>query len=460
MDLNRRKFIKDASLVSAGVVAGISGVSAASNAISAQSYRRIIGSNDRLNVGIVGFSSRAKGSLIPAFQQHSKQQNCQIVGVSDIWNRRRDEGKAFLEEKTGNSIETWRNNEEMYDKNQIDAVIISTADFQHALHTVEAANAKKDVYVEKPFAETMEDARLGKKAANDAGIVLQVGSQRRSGKNYHAADKYIKSGAFGDVVMVEMTWNVNQPGRWRVYPNKVKDIKESDVDWKRYLMNRPYQKWDPRKYLEYRLFWPLSSGIPGQWMAHQIDTVHWFSDLEHPRSVAANGGIYLWKDGRTNFDTMTAVFDYGPLNDPKSGFQVVYSSRFTNSAGGTKEIYYSNGGELNMKTNKVTPNGGLRKRHSSSMNMEPNLLKEFSLSNIDTKVVTSANTGVDNMTSNHMLNWLECIRSREKTNAPVEAGYNHSIANIMTTASMRTGLKATFDEKNQEVLAGGKVFKY
>ena len=460
MDLNRRKFIKDASLVSAGVVAGISGVSAASNAISAQSYRRIIGSNDRLNVGIVGFSSRAKGSLIPAFQQHSKQQNCQIVGVSDIWNRRRDEGKAFLEEKTGNSIQTWRNNEEMYDKNKIDAVIISTADFQHALHTVEAANAKKDVYVEKPFAETMEDARLGKKAANDAGIVLQVGSQRRSGKNYHAADKYIKSGAFGDVVMVEMTWNVNQPGRWRVYPNKVKDIKESDVDWKRYLMNRPYQKWDPRKYLEYRLFWPLSSGIPGQWMAHQIDTVHWFSDLEHPRSVAANGGIYLWKDGRTNFDTMTAVFDYGPLNDTTSGFQVVYSSRFTNSAGGTKEIYYSNGGELNMKTNKVTPNGGLRQRHSSSMNMEPNLLKEFSLSNIDTKVVTSANTGVDNMTSNHMLNWLECIRSREKTNAPVEAGYNHSIANIMTTASMRTGLKATFDEKNQEVLAGGKVFKY
>ena len=313
----------------------------------------------------------------------------------------------------------------MYDKNEIDAVIISTADFQHALHTVQAANAKKDVYVEKPFAETMEDARLGKKAANDAGIVLQVGSQRRSGKNYHAADKYIKSGAFGDVVMVEMTWNVNQPGRWRVYPNKVSDIKESDVDWKRYLMNRPYQKWDPRKYLEYRLFWPLSSGIPGQWMAH-----------------------------------MTAVFDYGPLDDPTSGFQVVYSSRFTNSAGGTKEIYYSNGGELNMKTNKVTPNGGLTDRFSKPMNMKSNLVKEFSLSELDAKVVTSANTGVYNMTSNHMLNWLECVRSREKTNAPVEAGYNHSIANIMTTASMRTGLKATFDEENQEVLAGGKVFKY
>ena len=460
MHSNRRKFIKDASLLSAGVISGITGVSASSSSMSAESYRRIIGSNDRINVGIVGFSSRAKGSLIPAFQIHAKNQNCQIVGVSDIWNRRREDGKAFLEEKTGNKIKTWRNNEEMYDKNKIDAVIISTADFQHALHTVQAANAKKDVYVEKPFAETMADARVGLKAANDAGIVLQVGSQRRSGKNYHAAEKYIKSGEFGDVVMVEMTWNVNQPGRWRVYPNKVSDIRESDTDWKRYLMNRPYEKWDPRKYLEYRLFWPFSSGIPGQWMAHQIDTVHWFSGLAHPRSVAANGGIYLWKDGRSNFDTMTAVFDYGPLNDLSSGFQVVYSSRFTNSAGGTKEIYYSNGGELNMKTNKVTPNGGLKERHSKSMNMKPNQLDEFSLSNIKTKVVTSANTGVDDMTSNHMLNWMECIRSREKTNAPVEAGYNHSIANIMTTASMRTGLKATFDEKNQDVLAGGKVFQY
>ncbi len=127
--------------------------------------------------------------------------------------------------------------------------------------------------------------------------------------------------------MVEMSWNVNQPGRWRVYPNK-KHIKESDVDWKRYLMNRPYHEWDPRKYLEYRLFWPFSSGIPGQWMAHQIDTVHWFTGLDHPRSVAANGGIYLWKDGRSNFDTMTAVFDYGPTNDANKGFQVVYSSRF------------------------------------------------------------------------------------------------------------------------------------
>ena len=102
----------------------------------------------------------------------------------------------------------------MYDKNQIDSVIISTA-FQHALHTIRSQR-QKDVYVEKPLKPWKMP--VGKKAANDTGIVLQVGSQRRSGINYHAADKYIKSGAFGDVVMVEMTWNVNQPGRWRYVP--------------------------------------------------------------------------------------------------------------------------------------------------------------------------------------------------------------------------------------------------
>ncbi len=446
---SRRDFMKKATLGTAGLALGF----------NAKSYGRILGANERVRVGVVGFSNRCRGALIPAFMSHSKDMNFEFVGVSDIWNRRRDEGKAYLKEKTGNTVKTWRNNEEMYEADEIDAVIISTADFQHALHTVQAAEAGKDAYVEKPFAETMEDARLGKKAVEESGIIVQIGSQRRSGRNYHAANEYIKSGQFGDIVMVEMTWNVNQPGRWRL-PKLTSEIKESDTDWKRYLMNRPYEKWDPRKYLEYRLFWPYSSGIPGQWMSHQIDTVHWFTDLPHPRSVAANGGIYLWQDGRKNFDTMTAVFDYGPLDNKDEGFQVVYSSRFTNSAGGTKEIYYSNGGELNLSTNKVTPNGGLSERQAGRMDMEANRLDEYNLTESAVKVVTSADTGADNMTSLHMLNWMECVRSRKTPNAPVGAGYNHSIANIMTTAALRTGQFVTFDEKKQEVMAGNRVFQY
>ena len=449
--MERREFIKKAGYAAAGIMIGGQG-------LSATSYSRIKGANDRVNVAVVGYSDRFKGSLLPAFQAHCQKQNFDMVGVSDLWRLRREEAKNTLETRFGHSIKTYVNNEQMYKDKDIDAVIISTADFQHALHAAEAAENGKDAYVEKPFAETMADARVAKAAIEKAGTIVQIGSQRRSAPNYHAANDFLRSGKFGDIVMVEMTWNVNQPGRWR-RPNTVPLLKEEDTDWKRYLMNRPWQAFDPRKYLEFRLFWPFSSGIPGQWMAHQIDTVHWFTGYNYPRSVAANGGIYLWNDGRTNYDTMTAVLDYGPLDDPSKGFQVIYSSRFTNSAGGVKEIYYSNGGELNLDTNMVSANGGMAARDAAAMGMKENRLESFSLAE-NVKVSTEANTGGDPMTSAHMLNWMECVRSRKQPNANYMAGYNHSIACIMVTAALRTHEFTVFDAATQEVMAGGKPFQY
>lgn len=450
---NRRDFLKKVSAGSAAMAIGGVGLG-----LSAKSYGQVLGANDKVRVGVVGYSGRFRGSLLPCFLNHAKELNFEMVALSDLWNRRRDEGKAYIKEKAGWDVALCRNNEELYDTQKIDAVIISTADFQHALHLVEAAKAKKDAYCEKPFAETMDDANAALKACKDANIVVQIGSQRRSGANYHAANDYIKSGKFGDIVMAEMTWNVNQPGRWRL-PALCASIKESDVDWNRYQMNRPKVAWDPRKYLEYRLFWPYSSGIPGQWMCHQIDTVHWFTDLPYPRSVVSNGGIYMWKDGRTNADTLTSVFDYGPADNPDKGFQVVYSSRFSNSAGGTKELYYSNGGMLNLDTNEVTSTGGLREREAAAMNMKPNLLEPFTLPKMT--VAAGADTGGDNLTSAHMRNWMECVRAKNvKTNCPVEAGHSHTIACAMANAAYRTGLRVTYDAKKQQIMAGGKAFKY
>jgi predicted dehydrogenase len=451
MASSRRDFIKKTALTTAGVYLGTS-------AFSAKSYRRIIGSNDRVRVGVVGFSDRHRNSHMPAFLNHYKELNFDIVAVSDIWNKRRNEGTALWKEKMNHDIIGCRNNEEMYNKKIVDAVFVSTADFQHALHAVEAVNAGCDVYCEKPFAETMEDNRLAFKTIKASDRIVQIGSQRRSGANYIAAADYIQSVKFGPIKMVELTWNVNQPGRWR-RPELVAQLREEDTDWTRFLLNRPADTYDPRKYLEYRLFWPYSSGLPGQWMSHQIDTVHWFSGLKHPRSAVANGGIYMWKDGRKNWDTITAVFDYGPSDDPSTGFQVSFASRMDNGNEHPAEIYYANGGELNLITNKVSSNGGLTKHFADEMHMQPNLLPDLSLSQAE-RVVASANTGGDTLTSNHVRNWMECVRSRKQPHAPVEAGYSHSIANIMTTAASHTGLKATFDEATQEVMVGGKVFKF
>jgi predicted dehydrogenase len=286
--------------------------------------------------------------------------------------------------------------------------------------------------------------------------VVQIGTQRRSTPSYQKAYEYIKSGKFGDIVMVEMTWNVNQPGRWR-RPDVVPLLKEEDTDWKRYLLDNPYEPFDARKYLEFRLFWPYSSGIPDQWLVHQIDTVHWFSGYPHPRSVVANGGNYLWHDGRKNWDTMTAVFDYGPEDDLTKGFQVQYSSRFTNSAGGVKELYYSNGGMLDMDKQTVTPTGGLTAKSAAEMKMKANQLEPFSLSQTVEEASTSANTGADNQTLANMRNWMDCVRSRKTPNASVDAGYSHSVALCMNIAAIQTGQKVTFNDKTQQIMVGGKV---
>ncbi|WP_234734904.1 Gfo/Idh/MocA family protein [Tellurirhabdus bombi] len=445
---NRRDFIKKSALAGLGM------------SFSASSYARILGSADRVRVGVVGFSDRFRSSLAPSFAGHAKEMNFEFVAVSDIWSRRREEAEKYLKDKgwaTDNFVKC-RNNEELYDRKDVDAVIISTADFQHALHCAEAVEAGRDVYVEKPFAESLEDARKALKAVEKSKKIVQVGSQRRSAPNYWAANEFIRSGKFGDINMVEMTWNVNQPGRWR-RAKLVSEIKKEETDWKRYLMNRPMVEWDPRKYLEFRLFYPYSSGIPGQWMSHQIDTVHWFSGYDHPRSVVANGGIYMWKDGRTNADTFSAAFDYGPDNDKSKGFQVLYHSRMTNEAGGTKEYYYSNGGMINLDTNKITPEGGLAARYAKEMNMPANLLQEQTLAVVGEKQETGANTGADPMTSRHMRNWMDCVRSRKEPNAPARAGYNHALAGIMATTALHTGERVTYDNTKQEVLAGGKVYK-
>jgi hypothetical protein len=153
------------------------------------------------------------------------------------------------------------------------------------------------------------------------------------------------------------------------------------------------------------------------------------------------------------------VFDYGPLDNPKKGFQVVYTSRFSNSAGGTKEFYYSNGGMMNLDTNEITPTGGLREREAQEMNLKANLLEKFELPK--GRAEAGADTGGDPLTSAHIRNWMECVRAKKvATNCPIEAGYSHAIACSMANAAFRTGQRVVYDPKKQKIMAGGQVFKY
>ena len=448
----RREFVKGA--------AGLAGIIAMGQAPSLYAA----GANERVRVACVGYSDRFRGSLLPCFLHHNKELNFDLVAVADLWKKRLFENaKPELEKKLGHSVETYSSDVALYENaKDIDAVIISTADFQHAQHAVHAVNAGKDAYCEKPIAEDMYSANMLLDAVNakrglgemKPGAILQIGSQRRSGAKYKAAKEYINSGKFGDISYVHLTWNVNQPRRWRRSEELVKSLKKEDVDWNMWLLDRDPGEYpfDPRKYLEFRLFWPFSSGIPGQWICHQIDTVAWFMGQPYPKSAVSSGGLYQWADGRQSYDTFTTLMEYGESGVKGKGFQVMFQSHQTNCAGGSKpnnesptEKYFGPNGCIDLGSGCVTNEGVERVKPTSEDLPCP---KET--------VVTSANTGGDALTSAHMRNWMECVRSRKNPNAPVEAGYSHAVALIMSNAALRTGMRATFDEKSRQVLAGGK----
>ena len=185
--------------------AGIAGIVAAGAAPSLYAA----GANDRIRVACVGYSDRFRGSLLPCFLHHSKELNFEMVAVADLWKKRLYENaKPELEQKLGRKIDTYSSDEELYaSAKDIDAVIISTADFQHAQHAVHAVEAGCDAYCEKPIAEDMYSANMLLDAVNakrglgamKPGAVLRIGSQRRSGKQYMAARDHITSDTTGEI---------------------------------------------------------------------------------------------------------------------------------------------------------------------------------------------------------------------------------------------------------------------
>ena len=446
MDVDRREFVKDA--------AGMAGILAAGYGPSLYAA----GANERVRVACVGYSDRFRQTLLPCFLHHNKAQNFDLVAVADLWKKRLFENaKPELEDALGHKVDTYRSDVDLYENaKDVDAVIISTADFQHAQHAVHAANAGKDAYCEKPIAEDMYSANLlldtinaKRKAGFAPGAVLQIGSQRRSGAAYHAAKDYLNSGKFGKLTYVDLCWNVNQSRRWRRDEQLIASLRKEDVDWNMWLLDRdPAENpFDPRKYLEFRLFWPFSSGIPGQWMCHQIDTVGWYTGLQYPLSAVSSGGLYAWDDGRQSFDTFTTILEYGPSKLNEKGFQAIFSSRQTNAARGNVEKYYGPQGTIDLCAGTWS-NEGVEKVDRVSGRLTENYQK----------AETAANTGGDPLTSAHMLNWMECVRARKDPNASVDAGYGHAIALIMANAACRTGMKATFDPAKRQVVVDGKVW--
>ncbi len=290
-------------------------------ASTALSYSRIPGANDRISLGHIGIGSRGRG-LASIAAKLKDQKNAEMTAVCDLWKVNREKAAATAEKAYGRSPRAFQYMEQLLALKDLDAVVISTGDFQHAPILKLAVEAGKDAYCEKPMANVLTEAKAVRDAVSKSDRIVQIGTQHRSEPYQIAVRDLIRTGVLGDVSKVEIVWNYHGP-RWRGRP-EVKQIREQDTDWRKWLLDKPYRPFDPRQYFEFRLYKDFSSGIADQWMSHGIDLAHFFLDDHFPRSAMAQGGVFAWPDGRENPDTFQALLEY-----PK-GFLVSYSTSFGN----------------------------------------------------------------------------------------------------------------------------------
>jgi predicted dehydrogenase len=416
-NLNRRNFLH-VSGISTGVL--LAGSHSASVLAS-------LGANDTLRVGIVGPGGRGT-SLMNDFFKAAPNYNARMTAICDIWNKRREAAAARVKEVHGTEPKVYRHIEELLSDKDIDAVIIATADHQHAQMLKMAVEAGKDVYVEKPMANVLEEANATLAAVKKSGRIVQNGTQRRCYPKYRQAEKLMRQGVLGDVVKVDLNVNFYSPYRWAHKPEQLAEVKEADTDWKAFLLGKPYRPFDPKIYRSFRLFREFSSGIIDQWMTHLIDVVHFLTGYPYPNSAVAHGGIYAYRDYRENPDNIQVVLEYGQ-GDKR--FLATYATCLTNGAGNCVRVLGTRG---TLEVEDVW-------RLSGEGSKAPD------------RIQTVQEIGEAPGTLDHMSNWLDCTRRRDGQSlyAPVEAGYGHSIACILSADALWSGRRMVFDPQKQAI---------
>ena len=430
--VNRRKFLDQTARLAAGAAIGT----------TALSYSRILGANQRIALGHIGIGNRGR-ELDGIASRLKEPHNVEMTAVCDLWKVNRERAVAANKDYYGRTPRDFKYMEDLLAFKDVDAVLISTPEHSHSPVLKAVAEAGKDAYVEKPMGNVLEEAKAARDAVLSRNLIVQVGTQHRSELYPRAAQELIQTGALGEVSKVEVVWNYHGP-RWRGRP-EVKQIREEDTDWRKWLMTRPDRPFDPQIYFEFRLYKEFSSGIADQWMSHGIDLVHWFMDVHFPKSVTAHGGIFAWRDGRENPDTFQALLEY-----PK-GFMVSYATSFGNDSEsftrymGKKATLINLGGEGSPRYQLVEEKGN----HEDNPNVYGERQQKF-ITLPGEKGLPPTAIGDEDL--HHMTNWFECLRSRKQPHATVENGFAHSAACIMAAHSYWGGKKLYWDSKNELIL--------
>jgi len=419
----RRAFLKTSALAVGGLGLATGCATTPSHPLTAAERTRSIGANDRIRIGQIGCGGRGVGAHMAGIHPHAQAQNAEYIAVCDPWRVAREQANAKVKEWFGHEAQQFVSYRDLLAMKDLDAVMIASCDFQHTTHLEAAAKAGKHIYVEKPMATDFPRLVRAVDAVKAAGTIVQVGTQLRSLPSINGARALYRTGIFGQLSRVEECRNNDQP-YWYHY---LKDVKEEDVDWKEFLMDRPMRPFRADTYSGWYGYYEFSRGpIPG-FGSHFIDMLHFITGAKFPASCVCLGGTFTWKDEHqfTAPDCIQATWVY------PEGFLVSSSNNLGNQHGSVRRMYGDKGVLKldNWEAPTFSAEGGPR-RDGTIRGIKPVPPVEC---------------------PDHFLNWLQCMRSGETPNASIDAGFQHATAVIMAMMSYDSGRKTLFDPVKREI---------
>lgn len=298
--------------------------SAAIAPLAAAPQTRTSSPNDRIQIATIGLGGMGTGDT-----QSSLSNGAKLVAVADVYQGRLTRAKEVF----GNDVAVTRDYREVLARKDVDAVIIGTPDHWHARIATDAMRAGKDVYVEKPMVQKLEDGLPLEVVSKETGRILQVGSQRVSSVVYKKAQMLLESGAIGELNMVEAWWDRNSAiGAWQY--SIPTDATPENIDWDRFISGAPKRPFEPIRLFRWRNYQDYGTGVAGDLFVHLFSGMHFITGAIGPERVYATGGLRYWKDGRDVPDVMLGMYDY-PSRGKMPAFNLALRVNFVNGAGET-----------------------------------------------------------------------------------------------------------------------------
>ncbi len=407
---SRRTFLKNSGSLLAGA------------ALTPMVYSRMnagVSQNDKLTVALIG----CKGMGMYDLTDHLKQPGIECGALCDVDNNVLQERAKTVLELTGKTPKLYKDYRQVIDDRDIDIVIIGTPDHWHCLPAVEACEAGKDVYVEKPLANSIGECQVMLKAARKHNRIVQVGQQQRSGQHWQDVVALVQSGKLGDIRKVK-TWGYFEYGKGnpRVPDSPVPD----GVDYNTWLGPAPKHPFNKNRFHgTWRHFWDHGGGLLTDWGVHLLDIPLWAMKVKFPKAVMASGGIYSYSDNAIETpDTLNVLYDFGS-----------FTLDWDHAGGLSKGIYGRNYGVA-----FIGNNGTL------IVNREGWEVIAESENNVDKTQVIPLQPADDASHEKHVQNFLESVKLRKRPICEIEDGHNVAILAHMGNIAYRTGTRLTYDE--------------